>query len=414
MAMEKSLVATTELEIYDYEYPLENANAVQPGYNYGRDSVRIGLLTDIISAKATVTNFGDPTISVVCKLTDSNRKMAVNNREIRTFYAEKQPENRYNRSKFVIYDVKLDSQNATISILAEPITNYARNGIYPPMYGSAYYTSVEDLYSFPKVMTIQDEKRYPYLKFSTDRVNTAKDPLHLILEKKNRLEVMGGTEGSLLDIYGGEFFKSDGYIFNRKQIGEVDRGVVLNTNDNVTGVTIETNTVEVVNAVLHYYTYQDENNGIHYVYANVSDNGKTPALFKLIKGNEQRNGKYMLKDWTDQSEDIGKPPETGLTQVVARLISLATQWNNNNRNLGDPKITVNIDFVSLARSNELKGTPYEKVAQLGLGDGVKVYHEQLKTLIETRVSGYEFNIVSGTYDKITLGNGTKTILNRIK
>lgn len=415
MSLEKSLTATTTLQVYDFEYPLEDANAKEPNSNYGRDSVRVGMITDIIAAKATVTDFGDPTIMVLCKLTDNNLKMAVNNREIKTFYAEKQPETYYDSEKFVIYDVKLDSSNSTITILAEPIANYARNGVYPPRYTSAGYSDNIEYKSFPDTLNLQPQDRYPYLKFSTDRVNSGTNPLWLTLEGKNKLEVMGGTEGSLLDVYGGEFFKRGGYIYNRKQIGNPTRGVILNTNENVTGITVQTNTIDVVNGVLHYYTYPFENGGNQYIYTKYLGDGKTaPFVDKLIKGNEQRNGRIMLKNWSDQADDIGKPPEKTDYQIYLRLHDLAQQWNAVNTKLSEPKITVTIDYVSLSRANNLKGTVYEKIGQLGLGDGVKVYHAQLKTLIETRVSGYEFNIVSGTYDKITLGNGTKTILNRLK
>lgn len=78
-----------------------------------------------------------------------------------------------------------------------------------------------------------------------------------------------------------------------------------------------------------------------------------------------------------------------------------------NENIGLPKLTLSVDFVDLAQTEEYE--KYENLQRALLGDTVRVYVPKLDVDVSARLAEYTFDCLTKRYTKVTLGNSKETI-----
>ena len=216
-------------------------------------------------------------------------------------------------------------------------------------------------------------------------------------------ELMGADEYQMLNAFGGEYLFNN-FAVTLKTARGINRGVTLRYGKNITDFRQDENIEEVYTGVYPYYYNED--------------NGR-------VIGDVQSTGtfnysKIMLLDcsgvdWLDlgyqnATDDQGNPKYEG-APTKAMLNTYAQDYITKN-NVGTPEISMTISFVDLKRAGELD--TIAELSRVQLGDTVKiVFPELLDSTAEAECTKTEYDVLTDTYESITLGDRTKDISNSL-
>lgn len=176
----------------------------------------------------------------------------------------------------------------------------------------------------------------------------------------------------MIQLYGGEIKRNNFNIELNYQIGE-DNGVLIKYGKNLKGVTETVNMDSVITRL--YPVGNDEirlpEKYIDSPFINHSEYPPYPIVKKVSFD--------VYDEWT-------------LRQAAQDYISQVDK----------PKITYEVDFVELEKSDAYRG--YANLQKLKLGDLVMVRHERLGLDVKLKVLSYEKDVLRGVNSKITLGS----------
>lgn len=185
--------------------------------------------------------------------------------------------------------------------------------------------------------------------------------------------VLGGEEGSLLDVYGGE------YIWNNLNIELVnkrgrDNGVQVVYGQNMTDFEMseEFSFEKSVTGILPFWYSEDE--GLVTGSVQYSD---YVDLFKYHK--------TIAKDYTDDFEN--KPTAAQLNTIAASEV----------QNIGLPSINMKVAF------NQFEEHIFGKVEIMQLGDTVTVINPNYGVNATSRIVAMDFNVLTENYNEIEIG-----------
>ena len=189
--------------------------------------------------------------------------------------------------------------------------------------------------------------------------------------------VFGGEEGSMLDVYGGEW-DFDNYDADLKSRIGADRGVEVRYAKNLTQLEQDI-TIESTYAAVYPFWY-DETSGTLVT---------LPEQYITIAG--ATGSRVML---LDLSGDFDTQPSQNDLRTRANAYIAANDP-------GDPKISWKINMAMLSQSEEYAGLALlDKVA---LGDTVHVFYEPMNLTATARAVKLTYNVLTERYDGITLG-----------
>ena len=189
---------------------------------------------------------------------------------------------------------------------------------------------------------------------------------------------LGGTEGSVLDIYGGEyeFDRYDIHLWNRRG---ADRGVTIRYGKNLTSLEQDANCANCHTGVYPYWTD--------------TDGGLVELPEKIVHARGTYNYvKILTLDCSNQWE---------LAPTAQQLREYANAYMDANQ-IGVPDVSWKIEFVNLEQTEEYKGTAL--LEQILLGDNVSVVFPALNVDATARASSYRWDVLMNRYDHINLGN----------
>lgn len=197
-------------------------------------------------------------------------------------------------------------------------------------------------------------------------------------------DILGGEEGSLLDIYGGE------YIFNNLDIEFVktrgrNNGVQVVYGQNMTSFEMEEefSFTETITGILPYWYNEDD--GLVQGSIQYSDYAD---MFKYHK--------TIAKDYSDEFDD--KPTAADLEAIALTDV----------KSLGYPAINTKIAFNQF--DEIIKGN----VMIMQLGDKVKVINDNYQVNTTARICSMTFNVLADRYDEIQVGQLKQNINQAIK
>lgn len=190
----------------------------------------------------------------------------------------------------------------------------------------------------------------------------------------------GGKEGSLLDVYGGEW-KYDNYTATLKQARGADRGVVIRYGKNLTQLSQVLNMSNLVTGIVPYYIDQDGN--------------KTVGA-KVLTGLTLDVPRDIAIDF---SQDVD--PESG-TAITTQLANLANNYKNTN-NLTNVLNSITLDFV---QSGEL-------TERVDLCDTVHIYFEALGITATAKCVATVWDGLEERYTSTTFGDARTNICDTI-
>lgn len=190
--------------------------------------------------------------------------------------------------------------------------------------------------------------------------------------------MLGGHEGSLLDVYGGEW-KFDNYTCSLLNARGADRGVTIRYGKNLVSLQQEENIANTITGVVPYWKATDSNDCVYAnpVYSTNADN----YPYKRTE----------IIDFSDQFE--AKP-------TSAQLTVMAQQYIEKN-NIGHPSVSLDVDFINLADTEEYKSiAPLENVL---LCDTVTVIFEKLGISEKAKVVRTEYDCLAERYKSVEIG-----------
>ena len=207
--------------------------------------------------------------------------------------------------------------------------------------------------------------------------------------------LLGGSDGSILDIFGGE------YLFDKWNISLLEsrgsnRGVTIRYGKNMTDLEQEENDTDFYTGVYPFWYSESEDGGLVTLSAN-DGIVNAPGNYDFVK--------IMPLDLS--SEDFGKETtdSEGYTTTIekpteAELLAAAQKYIANNK-IGIPKVSLDVSFVMLAQSEEYKD--FARLETVKLCDTVTVEFEKLGVKTTAKCIKTVYNVLTDKYDSIELG-----------
>lgn len=202
---------------------------------------------------------------------------------------------------------------------------------------------------------------------------------------------LGGSDGSVLDVFGGEY-EFDNYVIRLHQHRGSDTGVIVAYGKNLTDIEVNTS---MENSYTHLFPYcKDDEENI------VTITNKRIAVTNT-SGIAQR---VLIKDFTSFFGDEEE-------KTSAALLSKANAWLADN-DINAPSVHVKVSFVHLWQSPEYRDiAALEKVS---LCDTVTVRHQTLGVDVKAQVIKTVYNTLSERYESIELGSAKANFASTIK
>jgi len=205
---------------------------------------------------------------------------------------------------------------------------------------------------------------------------------------QNARQALGGVQGSILDVWGGE------YRFDNLNISLLrHRGTVSNTmlsyGRNITDFDQEENITNTYTSIYPFASYSVQNGD--------TSEQKILTIPDLVVDSEYvknfPNRKIQVVDFSDKFSTDEKP-------TVERLAELAKSYIKNN-NVGVPTVSTKISFVDLSKTENYK--EFAPLEELDLCDEVPFAFEKFGIKTTAKVSRIVWNVLLDSYDSLELG-----------
>lgn len=190
---------------------------------------------------------------------------------------------------------------------------------------------------------------------------------------------LAGIQGSILDVYGGEY-KFEKYKVSLLAHRGTDRGVTLRYGKNITDIKQEENIQNTFTGVYPYW--KDTEDEI------------TDLPEKVVNSEYADNYPFHRTIMLDLSAEWNEAP------TEAQLRARAQAYINAN-SVGIPKVSVSVSFIPLWQTEEYKNIA--ALERVKLGDVVSVFYEKLGITAYAKVKRTVYDVLLDRYRSIELG-----------
>lgn len=215
-----------------------------------------------------------------------------------------------------------------------------------------------------------------------------------ILKPESMRSLLGGSNESILDVYGGEY-EFDGYKTILHASRGTDSGVTVRYGKNMTDLKQEENCSNVYTAVYPFW-YSDEWGLIELPEKTVATPGTYDyvRVYPLDLSSEWENS----YEWKDEY-----PSEDEIRDLAEKYIA--------DNDLGIPSVSLTVSFEQLSQAKE-----YEALSLLEtvhLCDTVRVEFPKLNVSGNSKCIKTTYNVLTGKYDSIELGEAKADLASSI-
>lgn len=218
---------------------------------------------------------------------------------------------------------------------------------------------------------------YPFT-VSTDISNTSST--FAVTQPVTFRSALGGVQGSILDVFGGEYEWDNLSVILHAHRGS-DSGVVIEYGKNLTDIQQDENIESTYTAVLGFATNADSTVTGTIQYVTQTASPKT----KIV--------------------DFSSYFDTDDTITVSDIDALAQAYIAQN-NIGVPKVSINVKYQPLWQTEEYKNFRIDRVK---LGDTVTVKFEKLGVEAKAKVVETVWDVVQNRYKSIQIGDARSTL-----
>ena len=224
-----------------------------------------------------------------------------------------------------------------------------------------------------------------------------------IANVKNAREALGGREGSILDVWGGEFEFDNTTIRLHKQLGRKSP-IVLEYGRNILSAEDEQDIEATYTSIYPYATYTPESTG--------STDGRTEAITVELP-EKYIDSKYvgLYNERRVEIVDFSSSFKEKEVPTAEKLKSLANAYIINN-NVGLPKINTKIEYVDLSKAQDHASNQILEEAELC--DIVPIYYPPIGITSEDgKLTTIVFDVLRGVNDSVevgTIGEGIRSAM----
>lgn len=214
------------------------------------------------------------------------------------------------------------------------------------------------------------------------------DSTHRIHKFKNEKPqscraLFGGQEGSLIDIFGGEYHYDNLKVELLAKRG-ADHGVKIKYGKNLTDITQDETNENVYTHVIPYAQDSNKNTII----------GDTITLFNVAESKMR----ILNLDLSDKFQ--GENGEE--TKITVKDVNREAHYYVERNNLTEPRVSLDVSFLDLSQTVEYANiAPLETVS---LGDTVYVDYPTLGVSAKARVIEYEWDSLRERYNSVEIGD----------
>lgn len=201
---------------------------------------------------------------------------------------------------------------------------------------------------------------------------------------------LGGSEGSMLDLWGGEYEWDNFNVILHSKRGK-DNGVVIEYGKNLTDMEQDNDFTDVYTDILPYAVFSDESTE------------KVITLSEVtlpIVDNPLRN-KTLIKDFTEFFED-----KSSINENTLRTKALSYIKENP---LGVETPTLTVAFEPLWKQPEYSAI----LERVSLCDTVTIRHTSLGIITKSKVIKTVYDVLAEKYVSITLGTAKSNFVNTV-
>lgn len=237
--------------------------------------------------------------------------------------------------------------------------------------------------------------------FSTDKTLEATFKMVVPIECG---KVLGGVEGSILDVYGPGEYEFDNFDVILHTHRGNDNGITVRYGKNMTELESKVDTTSVYTGIVPYYRDSEDNITYATGYVVWSDHKSDYAypMAKVVDMSSQFDSERESYESSHPDEIYAPTPE----QLLAKANSYLT------KNAGwDKNTNIKVSFVNLWQSDEYAGLAV--LERVKLGDTVTIVYQKLGVSTTKKVIKTEYNVLLDRYDSIELGKPTTSLTREV-
>ena len=258
--------------------------------------------------------------------------------------------------------VTINAEHISYDLSGYPVSPFTATGVVEALAGFEEHAAVDSPFHF-----------------STDKTSSGTYKAAVPVSIRSQL---GGTEGSVLDCYGGEW-KFDRFLCTLCSSRGQDRGVTIRYGKNLTDLTQEENCAGVYTGVYPYY-YSDEK--------------KVELPEKIVYASGEFGFTRILPlDLTSKYES--KPTEAALRESAVEYIAA--------NNIGIPAVNLKVSFAQLEQSEEYRGLAL--LEQVSLCDTVSVIFPALGVSAKAKCISVKYDVLLDRIESIELGEAKASL-----
>ena len=233
--------------------------------------------------------------------------------------------------------------------------------------------------------------------FTVDSDITTTGTINWRIDKvANPREALGGIEGSLLDIYGGEY-RFDNYHISLLKKRGTTANTILAYGRNITDLEQERNITSTYTSVYPFAIYKD--------------NAEQEIVVTLDEKTIHSSNVNSFPNPVIKPVDFSSEFEQGEVPAKTKLKQLAEAYIKANE-FGVPTTSIKVSFLDLSKTADY--AEYALLEQVDLCDDVKVIYPKLGVNTTAKVVRVVWNILTESYDEIEIGErraSLSTIIN---
>lgn len=221
-----------------------------------------------------------------------------------------------------------------------------------------------------------------------------------ISKMENARQALGGVEGSILDIYGGEYEFDNMTVRLHKQLGRT-APTVLEYGRNILSAELDETIESAYTSVLPFATYTpDKPEG------DTSDSQPDPVTVTLPENYVDSKYKALYAHRrikvVDFSGEFKSDSKSKDIPTADKLRKLATDYMVRNE-IGKPKINIKIEYADLAKTLDYADNGW--IEELELCDIVPIYYPQIGLTDETaKVTTVTYDFINERNESVEFGD----------
>lgn len=221
-----------------------------------------------------------------------------------------------------------------------------------------------------------------------------------ISKMENARQALGGVEGSILDIYGGEYEFDNMTVRLHKQLGRT-APTVLEYGRNILSAESDETIESSYTSVLPFATYTpDKPEG------DTSDSQPDPVTVTLPENYVDSKYKALYAHRrikvVDFSSEFKSDSKSKDIPTADKLRKIATDYMERNA-IGKPKINIKIEYADLARTLDYADNGW--IEELELCDIVPIYYPQIGLTDETaKVTTITYDFINERNESVEFGD----------